>query len=156
RIRAMWNMTREGFKQLYDLLPGEKPPFDDVWKWTGGNPEALDELYRAGWDVDAVVRGLLLERGLGRFVEGLSDEGRQILEKALDDPDVLLKEIRRAGELIERLIELNLLSEVYELRDQRFWLDAPPPERDPEIGVGKYYAWQTPLHREAVRRALGR
>ncbi|MEZ0319725.1 MAG: hypothetical protein ABWK05_07030, partial [Pyrobaculum sp.] len=33
--------------QLYDLLPGEKPPFDDVWKWTGGNPRYLEQLYRA-------------------------------------------------------------------------------------------------------------
>jgi hypothetical protein len=30
----------------------------------------------------------------------------------------------------------------------------PPPKRDPEIGVGWHAAWQSPLHREAVRRAL--
>jgi hypothetical protein len=30
----------------------------------------------------------------------------------------------------------------------------PPPERDPELGIGKYLAWQTPIYREAVRRAL--
>jgi len=31
----------------------------------------------------------------------------------------------------------------------------PPPERDLELGVGRRVAWQTPLHREAVRLALG-
>jgi hypothetical protein len=39
-------------------------------------------------------------------------------------------------------------------RDPYFWIDQPPPERDPELGIGKNVAWQTPLHREAVRRAL--
>ncbi|GAB6944937.1 hypothetical protein JCM14467A_17190 [Vulcanisaeta sp. JCM 14467] len=34
------------------------------------------------------------------------------------------------------------------------WIDEPPPERDPELGIGRYVAWQTPLHREAVRKAL--
>jgi hypothetical protein len=34
------------------------------------------------------------------------------------------------------------------------WIDEPPRERDPELGVGKYIAWQTPLHREAVKKAL--
>jgi len=32
--------------------------------------------------------------------------------------------------------------------------DHPPPERDPELGISKYTAWQTPLHREAIGRAL--
>jgi len=34
-------------------------------------------------------------------------------------------------------------------------VDRPaPPERDLELGIGKHVAWHTPLHREAVRRAL--
>jgi len=41
-------------------------------------------------------------------------------------------------------------------RDGSGWVDVPPPERDPELGIGEFYAWQTPLHREAVRRALKR
>jgi len=57
-------------------------------------------------------------------------------------------------ELINELIDRNLI--VYDLypRDPVFWVDEPPPEKDPEIGVGRYVAWQTPLHREAIRRAL--
>jgi hypothetical protein len=42
---------------------------------------------------------------------------------------------------------------IYE-REQIFWIDQPPPEKDPELGIGKDVAWQTPLHREAVKRAL--
>jgi len=39
-------------------------------------------------------------------------------------------------------------------RDEYFWIDVPPPEKDPELGIGRRYAWQSPLHREAVRRVL--
>ena len=52
------------------------------------------------------------------------------------------------------LIEKNLIARIWD-RDPDAWIDEPPPERDPELGIGKYYAWQTPLHREAVRRILG-
>jgi hypothetical protein len=44
-LRPMWNMPKEGFQQLYDKMPGPKPPFEDVWRWTGGNPRMLGRLY---------------------------------------------------------------------------------------------------------------
>jgi hypothetical protein len=56
---------------------------------------------------------------------------------------------------MERLVELNLLVDEIHPRRQYLWVDQPPPERDPELGIGRNVAWQTPLHREAVRRALG-
>lgn len=31
RLMMMWNMPREGFRQLYEKLPGPKPPFEEVW-----------------------------------------------------------------------------------------------------------------------------
>jgi len=42
---------------------------------------------------------------------------------------------------------------IYE-RKQIFWIDQPPPEKDPELGIGKDVAWQTPIHKEAVKQAL--
>ena len=39
-------------------------------------------------------------------------------------------------------------------RDPHTWVDVPPPERDPELSIERFYAWQTPLHREAVKRVL--
>jgi hypothetical protein len=36
-----------------------------------------------------------------------------------------------------------------------FWIDEPPPEKDLELGIGKDVAWQSPLHREAVKRGDG-
>ena len=39
-------------------------------------------------------------------------------------------------------------------RDPWLWLDEPPLEKDSDLGIGKHIAWQTPLHREAVKRAI--
>jgi energy-coupling factor transporter ATP-binding protein EcfA2 len=40
-LAPMWNMSMEGFRQLYERIPGPKPPFEEVWRWTGGNPDML-------------------------------------------------------------------------------------------------------------------
>jgi hypothetical protein len=29
-----------------------------------------------------------------------------------------------------------------------------PPERDSELGIGRYAAWQTPIHREVVKKCF--
>ncbi|MEZ0248700.1 MAG: AAA family ATPase, partial [Thermoproteus sp.] len=105
------------------------------------------------WDVGKVLDEML-RRGLMDRLAGLSDVERGVLREALEDPDALFYSIRKAPGLVDKLIEWSLIARVYG-KDPYFWIDAPPPERDPELGVGKYYAWQTPLHREAVRRALG-
>jgi hypothetical protein len=58
------------------------------------------------------------------------------------------------SEFREEMIARNLI--VYNMydRDPWFWIDQPPPERDMELGIGKNAAWQTPLHREAVKRII--
>jgi len=152
-IKVMWNMSQSGFEQLYEQLPGPKPPFDEVWKWTGGNPRYLENFYKAGWDVEEVVAALGGGKGLVGLVYSLSDVERQILEEAVEDPDTLLKRYREAKGLISQLTEKNLIIEIGD-RKPYLWVDQPPPERDSELGIGKHYAWQTPLHREAVKRAL--
>jgi len=149
-VRPMWNMPREGFEELYERIPGPKPGFDDVWRLTGGNPRMLSVLYRAGWSVDSVVEDIARSRGVTRdFVR----RWRRYLEDAVEDPDALM-EGDFPEELKHTLIERNLI--IYDLysRNPELWVDEPPPEKDPELGVGRYVAWQTPIHREAIRRAL--
>ncbi len=149
-LRPMWNMPQEGFQQLYDKVPEPKPPFEDVWRWTGGNPRMLGRLYSSGWAVGRVAEDVIREKGL--TAEFVRRWGRW-LEVAVEDPEVFW-----AGgapeELARELEARNLI--VYNMydRDPYFWIDAPPPKRDPELGIGKNVAWQTPIHREAVRRAL--
>jgi len=152
-IFVMWNMARGGFQQLYGFLPSEKPSLEDVWRWTGGSPRYLEKLYKARWDVEKAVSDVVDDRKLLRFVHELPDVERQILREALEDPDTLLGKYREAKNLVNQLTEKNLIIEL-KRRDPRVWIDQPPPEKDPELGIGRYYAWQTPLHREAVRKAL--
>ncbi|MFP3250351.1 MAG: ATP-binding protein [Thermoproteus sp.] len=149
-LTPMWNMPREGFRQLYERIPGLKPSFEEAWRWTGGNPRMLGRLYENKWDVEEVVLRLMREKRL--TAEFVRQWGRW-LEAAVEDPKALW-----AGDVPEELVrELearNLV--VYNMYDRRpsFWVDRPPPERDLELGIGRNVAWQTPIHREAVRRAL--
>jgi len=150
KLRPMWNMPKEGFQQLYEKLPGPKPPFEEAWRWTGGNPRMLGRLHTAGWAAERVVVDVLREKGL--TAEFVMRWGKW-LEEAVEDPDALWTG-DVPEELVKELEARNLI--VYNMydRDPYFWIDAPPPERDPELGIGKNVAWQTPIHREAVRRAL--
>ncbi|WP_054849189.1 ATP-binding protein [Vulcanisaeta sp. JCM 14467] len=151
-LDAMWNMTKEGFKQLYEQLPGPKPDFDGAWRLTGGNPKLLAQLHEVHWDTNELINELIRGRGLINLVRSLSDDERELLTKAVEDPDVLMS--RDGIPLLNRLIELNLIVDNIYPRDKNLWIDQPPPERDPELGIGKFVAWQTPIHKEAVRKAL--
>jgi len=149
-IMPMWNMPREGFRQLYEKLPGSKPSFEEAWRLAGGNPGMLSRLYLTSWNSGAVVTRLIREK---RLTPDFVARWRSWLEKTVEDPEALWSP-DAPEELIRQLVERNLiLYNIYE-RQQIFWVDAPPPERDPELGIGRNVAWQTPIHREAVRRAL--
>jgi len=149
-IRPMWNMSKKGFEELYEKLPGPKPDFEEAWRLTGGNPEMLAKLYEAKWKADAVVAELVRAKELTKdFIKKWSS----YLKRVVEDPQSLWEEDFPDG-LREELIAKNLI--VYNIydRDPWFWIDEPPPEKDLELGIGKDVAWQTPLHREAVRRAV--
>jgi energy-coupling factor transporter ATP-binding protein EcfA2 len=149
-LTPMWNMSREGFERLYKQIPEPKPSFEEAWRITGGNPGVLAQLYQAKWDAGKAATKLASSKELtASFVE----KWRRWLEEAVEDPDALWR-ADAPEELVKELVERNLI--VYNVYDRESWLwiDQPPPEKDLEIGVGKRVAWQTPLHREAVRRAL--
>jgi len=148
-IRPMWNLSRRGFEELYEKLPGPKPPLEEAWRLTGGNPEMLAKLHEAKWNVDGVVADLIKVKRL----KDLARKWGPYLREAVEDPGNVW-ERNHPEEFKNELIAKNLI--VYDMydRDPWFWIDEPPPERDPELGVGREVAWQTPLHREAVKRAL--
>ena len=148
----MWNMGRKGFEELYEKIPGTKPNFDEVWRLTGGNPDILRKLYLSGWSADVVIGKLIELKKLDNFVSSLSNNERKWLYEAVEDPDTLYT--RERIPLLHKLVELNLIVDEIGFRDPLFWVDEPPPERDLELGIGRLAAWQTPLHREAIRRLL--
>jgi energy-coupling factor transporter ATP-binding protein EcfA2 len=148
-LAPMWNMSREGFERLYEQLPGPKPDIEEAWKLTGGNPRVLAQLYEAKWDVEAVVAQLAKAKGI---TAGFVERWGRLLGEAVEDPDALWS--AEGEELASELEARNLI--VYNMydRSEKLWIDQPPPQKDLELGIGKYAAWQTPLHREAVKRAL--
>jgi hypothetical protein len=111
-------------------------------------------LYVNEWNVDVVIEGVVRARKLGAFVSSLSSDERRWLYEAIEDPDTLYS--RERIPLLNKLVELNLVVDEIPRRDPALWVDEPPPERDQELGIGRLVAWQTPLHREAVRKALVR
>jgi hypothetical protein len=146
----MWNMSRKGFEELYEKIPSPKPEFEDIWKLTGGNPDMLSKLYQAEWNVNRVITELINSKEItSSFIEKWKDW----LNEAIKDPDILWR-ANVPDELVRKLIAKNLI--VYNMydRDPWFWIDEPPLERGPDLGIGKHIAWQTPLHREAVKRAI--
>ena len=148
----MWNMSKIGFEELYSKIPGDKPPFEEAWRLTGGNPRTLSLLYQVNWKSEVIVEEFIRSKELTReFV----DKWRRWLKAIIDDIDAV-SNADFPSELREELIARNLI--VYNLyeRDPVFWIDEHPPRKDLEIGVGREVAWQTPLHREAVKRALER
>ena len=151
-LTPMWNMSRKGFEELYEQLRGKSsmPSFEDVWRITGGNPDVLARLYQAEWSADRVIARLVKVKNLTpNFIK----KWGSLLEAALENPDSLWS-ADASKELVDELIARNLI--VYNIydRDPWFWIDQPPPEKDLELGIGRYVAWQTPLHREAVKEAF--
>jgi hypothetical protein len=151
-LMPMWNMSREGFEQLYRQIPGPKPSFEEVWRLTGGNPGMLAKLYQARWSVGEVIKSIIASKDLDTFILSLSAEERKWLMETVENPDTLPAKEKLT--LMQKLIELNLIISSITYRDPELWVDQPPPQRDLELGIGKHIAWQTPLHREAVRKAL--
>jgi hypothetical protein len=151
-LKPMWNMSKSGFEELYEKIPGQKPPFEKIWKITGGNPRMLAELYEFKWDIELVIRNLIESKKLDTFISSLSGYEKKWLSEAIIDPDSLLTRDRIP--LLNKLVELNLVIDAIPERDPRIWIDVPPLERDLELGIGKHVAWQIPLYKESIKKVL--
>jgi hypothetical protein len=151
-IKPMWNMGGKGFEELYGKIPGSKPLFEDVLRLTGGNPRILAQLYQADWNTETVVKSLIDSKKLDAFTSSLSNDERMWLSEAVNDPDTLFT--RERIQLLNKLVNLNLAVDAIPGRELNRWIDEPPPEKDLELGIGRHVAWQTPLHKEAIKKTL--
>jgi hypothetical protein len=145
-------MSRSGFEELYEKIPGQKPSFEKIWKITGGNPRMLAQLYEFKWDIELVIRNLTEAKKLDIFISSLSNDEKKWLSEAIIDPDSLLAKDRIP--LLNKLVELNLVIDAVPERDSRIWIDVFPLERDLELGMGKHVAWQIPLYKESIKKVL--
>ncbi len=150
-IELIWNLDKKAFKELfYELDPPNNISFNDIWRLLGGNPRKLIELAkRFDWNIEAMISDYT--KRMHSIVTLIIKEGlRRELELVLEDIDsineVMSKEMRKLEELLE---ENNLILYKYMTTITR-----KEVSRDPEIGIGKYYAWQTPLYREVIEKII--
>lgn len=110
-----------------------------------------------GWDVGWAVAKIAAERKIRELAASLSQRQRAVLQEASEDPDAVERHMAEEGaealKLVEALVDRNLIIDWLPEREGRLWIDKPSPEKELDIGVGESFAWQTPLHREAVRKA---
>ncbi len=149
-LMPMWNMSKRGFEELYEKIPNPKPPYEEIWRLTGGNPYVLRSLYINKWSTNILTNIIVEEK---RLTPEFISKWRKWLELTVEDPDNLWSP-EVPEEIINELIARNLIVYFLRDRDPELWIDEPPPERDLEVGVGRYVAWQSSIHREAVKKAL--
>ena len=153
-VRLLWNMDKRSFEELFkELNPPQNVDFETVWKLLGGNPGKLMELAtRFQWNLDEMIESYTYR--ITKVIENIKTPNS--ISKLLE----LAKDISKAEEeideemkkLIDYLIDRNLL--IY-----KKWLlltHKPFTNQDPELGIGEKYAWQVPLYRELVMKALSK
>ena len=148
----MWNMEREGFRDLfYELNPPNNMSFDRVWNLFGGNPGKLIELaYRYEWKLSTMLK--IYEARIRELVKriirrGLIKELREFVDNILDAENSTDERM----ELLENMLEeenLVLYKRwpllTYEVFDNAY----------PEMGIGKSYAWQVPMYKDLIRNII--
>ncbi len=143
--RLLWNLGRKPFQELVEKL-GAPESLDrgGLWRLLGGNPGKLVELaYNYEWRLDEMLSeyaGRLRRVVLRALEENLA--GR--LLEATRNPDIL------AGEpaLRSLLTRENLVLETgILLGDGELGVDR-------ELGIGRLYAWQTPLYPTLIHRLI--
>lgn len=150
-IELVWNLDKSAFKELfYELNPPGNVDFNSVWRLLGGNPRKLVELARRfNWSIEDML--VDYSRRLHSIVTSIAREGLlDKLELVLEDVDSLEKIRDKDMERLENILEDNNLI----LYKYTTTITGGEVAEDSEIGVGKYYAWQTPLYRIVLKNIL--
>jgi len=143
-VYLLWNLDYDSFYELArELGAPSREVVDRVWEFVGGNPGRLVEIASVfRWDVSSwieLLRGRLFE--VFRIVRSEDLVGE--LLRVIEDPDVFIHEASpRFEKLLSILEEYNLVIYKYCMLLSREYLRPCP-----ELGVGKYYAWQLPAYR---------
>ena len=142
RLRELWSLSREAMEALLSQLKAPKELSDDPWKVTGGNPRAVIDLWRRGWNVHGWLREL--EVNVKALLSTIDKSLLKPLKAVVEDPDRLVEE----HSLRDLLIDANLIAPI-----DRPCLGYTPPQ-DPELGIGSFYAWQLPAYKLIVDKYL--
>ena len=143
--RLLWNLAKDPFHELVEKL-GAPESLDRgrLWRLLGGNPGKLVELaYNYEWRLDEMLSEYTARL---RSVVAKAQEkglGEKLLE-ATRDPDILAAE----PVLREILVHANLVL------PSGLLLEDGGLGEDRELGIGRLYAWQTPLYPLLLRKLL--
>jgi len=139
-LRMLWNLSREGFEELVQQLDQlRNVDVEELWILTGGNPRALIDIARRGWNVERWMEYLYE----GKIRRAMHLVGREKLRSLAEDPD-------SDWVAAERLEEMGLMIEL-----RRASAVGTVPDPCTELGVGRDWAWQLPAYRYVVLRRIG-
>lgn len=156
-VRLLWNLDRNAFEELfYELNPPSNIRFEDIWLMFGGNPRKLIDLAeKYSWNINVMLNDYieLSKRIISETVrEGLLD----MLKLTIDNVDTLYSlpftEPGKGG-------EISKLEEILINNNTIIWkswtmLHSEGISKDPTIGIGEYYAWQSPLYKNVLANLL--
>lgn len=150
-IVLIWNLDRKSFEELfYKLNPPASVEYEDVWSLLGGNPRKLIDLAEQfKWDIDRMLKNHIpIAREIVRLTasKGLLKELKLLAEDIISAEKILSEKMIMIEEILE---ERNII--LY-----KDWITITnneiPPQ--PEIGVGKHIAWQTPIYRDTIIKTI--
>lgn len=135
-VYMMWHLPREGLEDLAKQLDSNVDT-DTLWSLTDGNPRALIDIASFRWNLDKWLR--YVEQRIRTLIR---DIDREKLRALVQDPD---SDWRTAMLLEDKglMIELN-----------RATILGQEPDPDPELGIGKEWAWQLPIYRQILKKML--
>jgi len=150
-IVLMWNLKKEAYKEMFlKISPPKNIDFEDIWNTLGGNPRKLIELATVyTWDLKAMIKSYTVKAR--EIIEKvISMNLLQELKTFLEDIDAPRKQpSENMAKLVKILIERNMVTYID-------WPTLTEEELKPDtaIGIGKAYAWQAPLFKIAIEKAL--
>ncbi len=149
--RLIWNLDQKAFNELIqELNPPNQAAIEDLWRVIGGNPRALIEIaYNYKWNIDTWLN--VLKRKLTKTL--ITIRSRNLVKElkyVIENPDTIHdKPSPKMEELYKLLIEENLF--IYKYMPT---LNGGEIPKDPNLGIGKYYAWQIPAYSQILKELL--
>ena len=149
-ITLMWNLPYQGAAELAHQLPKPRIDPEELWLLTGGNPRAIIDLaLRFRWNTRQWIKEIKY-----KLAETIKEIKHKKLETTLletiDDPDTLWHETTSKTETLLSILEKHNLI-IYKHHTTLTQQGIPP---NPELGIGKYYAWQIPAYKIALQQLL--
>ena len=151
--RLLWNLNHDAFIELSSELKSPNSKItDEVWRFTAGNPRALISIaYMYEWNIKSWLEHL--KERLRPIISEIKQQGLdKELRYLLEDPDSPWSKTSEGMLcLYNLLIENNLFmyTGYKTLANTRL-------KPEPELGIGKYYAWQLPAYRYVLEELLKR